>query len=71
LKKLIILAFGICIGVLYGEFMHVTKQLTCSDYITKYSTWRGYVSRSHDETRCFWVEQNYPNRTRQGVPVRD
>ena len=45
------------------------QQLTCSDYSTKHAMWQGFISTKNGDIRCFWLEDRYPWRTRQGVPV--
>lgn len=43
----------------------------CTDYTTTYSTWKGYIGLSYDgDVRCFWLEQRFPNRIRQGIEVK-
>ena len=44
--------------------------LDCHDFTTKHTYWKGFLARdSEDNVRCFWLEQAYSNRIRQGVPV--
>ena len=65
-----ILCVGVCIGW-YSKGIYLDiQQLTCSDYSTKHSMWRGFISTKNGEVRCFWLEDKYPWRTRQGVPVQ-
>lgn len=41
--------------------------LTCNDFSTKHTVWRGFISTKDGDVRCFWLEQAYPWRVRQGV----
>lgn len=44
--------------------------LNCHDFTTKHTFWKGYLAKDQTgEVRCFWLEQAYPNRVRQGVPI--
>ena len=44
--------------------------LECHDFSTKYSVWKGFIAKDiNNDVRCFWLEQSYPNRVRQGVPI--
>lgn len=68
-KYLTILCVGVCVGWV-GKDISITNQwLTCADYTTKHTTWMGFISTRDADTRCFWLEQSYPYRVRQGVPV--
>jgi hypothetical protein len=46
------------------------KELTCSDFATKHAMWKGFLSMRDGDMRCFWLEDKYPWRIRQGVPVK-
>lgn len=46
------------------------QQLTCSDFTTKHAIWKGFISTKGSDVRCFWLEDKYPWRVRQGVPVQ-
>jgi hypothetical protein len=46
------------------------QELTCSDFSTKHAMWRGFSASKNGEVRCFWLEDKYPWRVRQGVPVK-
>ena len=64
----------VCISLLVGAYsMRVyydIQFLDCHDFSTKHTIWKGFLSRDNSgEVRCFWLEQAYPNRIRQGVPV--
>ena len=56
-------------GFGYGSLEHYVEHIDkCTDYETKQSVWKGYrVIGENNERRCFWLEQNYPHRIRQGV----
>lgn len=43
------------------------QELTCADYSTKHAMWRGFSATKDGQVRCFWIENAYPWRTRQGV----
>ena len=44
--------------------------LDCHDFTTKHSIWKGFMAKDiHGDARCFWLEQEYPNRVKQGVPL--
>lgn len=61
---------GLAVGFLACEYKHLNDHLECNDYNTKHSKWTGYAAKDlHGDIRCFWLEQEYPNRIRQGVPV--
>jgi hypothetical protein len=49
-----------------GIYLNI-QELTCSDYSTKYAMWRGFLSTKNGDMRCFWLEDNYPWRIRQGA----
>jgi hypothetical protein len=57
-------------GHLFSQVKQMQKTLVCSDFNTKHSLWKGYMAVDvHEDVRCFWVEAEYPNRVRQGIPV--
>lgn len=71
-NSLIVMAalFGMLVGFLISEHKHRLNNIECSSYNTRYSKWDGYYARDeHGDTRCFWLEREFPNRIRQGVPV--
>lgn len=42
----------------------------CSSWTTPNVRWEGYRAvNEKGETRCFWLEQRFPYRVRQGVEV--
>jgi len=43
------------------------QELTCADYSTKHAIWRGFSATKDGQVRCFWLEDKYPWRVRQGV----
>ena len=43
------------------------QALTCNDFSTKHAVWRGFLSTKNGEMRCFWLEDKYPWRVKQGV----
>jgi hypothetical protein len=68
-----ILCIGVCLFLgAYGMKIYYDIQfLDCHDFSTKHTVWKGFLARdSGNDVRCFWLEQSYPYRTRQGVPVQ-
>ena len=43
------------------------QELTCSDFSTKHAMWKGFSASKNGQLRCFWLEDKYPWRVRQGV----
>ena len=43
------------------------QALTCNDFSTKHTIWRGFLSTKDGDMRCFWLEQSYPWRVKQGL----
>jgi hypothetical protein len=73
MKNALIL-FSLCLGMTVGfaanEYRHMLQHIECNSYNTRHSLWVGYVAKDeHGQLRCFWLEQEFPNRIRQGVPV--
>jgi hypothetical protein len=69
-----LILFSLCLGMTVGfaanEYRHMLHHIECNSYNTRHSLWVGYVAKdNHGQLRCFWLEQEYPNRIRQGVPV--
>lgn len=56
-------------GFAYGSLSsYVDKMDHCPSYKQSGVTWVGYRAISDDyDRRCFWLEQRFPNRVRQGV----
>lgn len=56
-------------GYSFGNMVeYVDKIDHCVSYKTSYSTWVGYKAISEsNERRCFWLENKYPYRIKQGV----
>jgi hypothetical protein len=67
--KWFILCIGICLGWMFKGIYTDIQELTCHDFSTKHSIWQGFSSSKNGQVRCFWLEQEYPNRVRQGVPI--
>lgn len=64
------LLLGITVGWVANQYKHLHDHLECNDYNTKHSKWTGYIAKEiNGDLRCFWLEQEFPNRIRQGVPV--
>lgn len=69
-KIIAVLVLGMLVGwVSKGVYIDM-QQLTCSDYSTKHAIWRGFLSTKDGDMRCFWLEDKFPWRVRQGVPVQ-
>lgn len=67
IKLVTILCVGVCIGW-FSKGVYVDMQeLTCADYSTKHAIWSGFSATKNGQVRCFWLENTYPWRTRQGV----
>jgi hypothetical protein len=65
----------VCIALLVGAYgmkiYYDIQFLDCHDFSTKHTIWRGFMAKDmHGDVRCFWLEQEHPNRVRQGVPVK-
>ncbi len=73
MKDVIILGavgLGLIVGYAANEYRHMLEHIECNSYSTKHSKWDGYVAKDeHGQLRCFWLEREYPNRIRQGVPA--
>ena len=69
-KIVCIVCIALLLGV-YGMKVYYDIQfLDCHDFSTKHTIWKGFLARDGDHgVRCFWLEQSYPNRVRQGVPL--
>ena len=52
-------------GYAYGSLANYVDNI---DHCTSYKGWTGYraISDNH-ERRCFWLENKFPYRVRQGV----
>lgn len=46
----------------------VDKAVDCGSFTTKQAVWHGYWAiNAENERRCFWLENRYPYRIKQGV----
>jgi len=64
----------VCIALLVGAYgmkiYYDIQFLDCHDFTTKHTVWKGFLARdASGDVRCFWLEQEYPNRMRHGVPL--
>lgn len=66
-KLLTILCVGVCIGWVCRGIYFDIQELTCADFSTKHAMWRGFSATKDGQIRCFWLEDKYPWRVRQGV----
>lgn len=67
LKRLTSLVLMFVVGWYAKGISIDIQQLTCADYSTKHAMWRGFISTKDGDVRCFWLEDKYPWRVRQGV----
>ena len=59
-------------GFAYGSLNHYVDNMThCTTYRQGDTIWVGYraISDNYDR-RCFWMEDKFPNRVRQGIEVK-
>jgi hypothetical protein len=59
-------------GFAYGSINHYVDKMThCTSYTARNGvTWVGYRAISDDyDRRCFWLEERFPYRVKQGVEV--
>lgn len=64
------LVLCIALGAFGMKIYYDIQFLDCHDFSTKHTYWKGFLARDAEgEPRCFWLEQAYPNRVRQGVPI--
>lgn len=72
-EYLVILGFVVTFmgGFAYGSISsYVDKMTHCTTYRQGITTWVGYRAISDDyDRRCFWLEDRFPYRVRQGVEV--
>lgn len=59
-------------GFAYGSLNHYVDNIThCTSYTQSGVKWIGYRAISDEyDRRCFWLEDRFPNRVRQGVEVK-
>lgn len=67
IKLVTILCVGVCIGWLSKGVYIDMQELTCADYSTKHAIWSGFSASKNGQIRCFWLENTYPWRVKQGV----
>jgi hypothetical protein len=69
-RTILCVCFCLFIGAMGMRVYYDIQFLDCHDFSTKHTIWKGFLAKDNDgEVRCFWLEQAYPNRIRQGVPV--
>ena len=69
-KIVCIVCIALLVGALGMRVYYDIQFLDCHDFTTKHTYWKGFLARDiNGDVRCFWLEQAYPNRIRQGVPV--
>ena len=56
-------------GFAYGSLSHYVDNIDhCTTYRAGSVTWVGYRAISdRNDRRCFWLEDRFPNRVKQGV----
>lgn len=66
-----VFVFAFMGGFAYGSLNHyVDNMVKCTTYRQGDTTWVGYRAISDDyDRRCFWLQDGYPYRVRQGVEV--
>lgn len=65
LRYALVACFSAFVG--YSVASHQVSHAVCGDYADKYGVWHGWLSIKDGVYRCFWVESQYPFRTKQGV----
>ena len=69
-KIVCIVCIALLVGALGMRVYYDIQFLDCHDFTTKHTYWKGFLARDiNGDVRCFWLEQAYPNRIRQGVPT--
>jgi hypothetical protein len=63
----IVFIIGIIVGWFVKGIYIDIQELTCHDFSTKHSVFRGFSATKNGEVRCFWLENQYPWRVKQGV----
>lgn len=70
LRLLITPIFSVIAGAYGMSVYYDIKFLDCHDFTTKHTYWKGYIAKDvNGDAKCFWLEQTYPNRIRQGTPI--
>lgn len=70
IKIICMVCMALFVGAQGMKIYYDIQFLDCHDFATKHTYWRGFLARdSEGGVRCFWLEQAYPNRVRQGVPL--
>lgn len=65
MKYVILFLFSFFGGFAYGSLAHYVDNI---DHCTSYKGWTGYKAISDNyERRCFWLENKFPYRVKQGV----
>jgi hypothetical protein len=65
-----IIIFSMLVGAYMMKIYNDIQLLDCHDFTTKHSVWKGFMAKDlQGDVRCFWLEQEHPNRVRQGVPL--
>jgi hypothetical protein len=59
-------------GFAYGSLNHYVDNMThCTTYTLNKVKWVGYRAISDDyDRRCFWLEEQFPYRVKQGIEVK-
>lgn len=58
---------GYALGSIHN---YVDTMMHCTSYTQSGVKWVGYRAISNDnDRRCFWLEERFPSRVRQGVEV--
>lgn len=68
-KIVCIVCIALFVGASSMKIYYDIQFLDCHDFSTKHTIWKGFLAKDvTGDVRCFWLEQSYPNRVRQGVP---
>lgn len=72
MKLILVAFFAFMGGFAYGSLNHYVENMTeCASFRQGSTTWVGYRAISDDyDRRCFWMEDRFPNRIKQGVEVK-
>jgi hypothetical protein len=67
----VLFVFAFMGGFAYGSLNHyVDNMVKCTTYRQGSTVWVGYRAISDDyDRRCFWLEDRFPYRVKQGVEV--
>ena len=72
LKQTMIVLLSFVMGFIFNTVATPIANIDrCTDYRTELTSWKGYIGLSGDgDVRCFWLEQQFPRRIKQGVETK-